>query len=180
MKQLNVVWFALVSFGGIAVLTLADPFGFSSAASLQRVGRALLWTSSVQSSSSAGLPVCNPTTPLTPTERIFGDISAWICFVMYFFGRIPQVWHNYKRKSVEGLSFFMFACAIGGNLCYGTSIVISGIDPRTTVFWENILPYLLGAYLCVIWPTVIVVQFYYYTRVYPKKQTMLHAYKPIP
>ncbi len=72
--------------------------------------------------------ICNPNIPLSLAETIIGDVSAWISGILYFTARIPQIYLNFKRKSVEGLSFPMFFCAICGNLCYGLSVLILGVD----------------------------------------------------
>eukprot|EP01106_Pelomyxa_sp_JSP_P002819 TRINITY_DN1425_c0_g1_i7.p1 TRINITY_DN1425_c0_g1~~TRINITY_DN1425_c0_g1_i7.p1 ORF type:complete len:123 (-),score=33.55 TRINITY_DN1425_c0_g1_i7:75-443(-) len=93
---------------------------------------------------------------------VMGDVCAWVSGLLYFFGRIPQVWHNYKRKSVAGLSLGMFVCASLGNLCYGTSIVISGANWGSAIFWENVFPYILGSYGVLIWSAMVFAQFIYY------------------
>jgi hypothetical protein len=37
-------------------------------------------------------------------DRIIGRIFAWTCCVLYMTSRIPQIWSNYVRRSVEGVS----------------------------------------------------------------------------
>jgi uncharacterized protein with PQ loop repeat len=53
-----------------------------------------------------------------------GQIFGWLCAALYLGSRIPQIVHNYKRGSTEGLSslFFLFACL--GNITYVGSILI--------------------------------------------------------
>ncbi|BFZ54576.1 Putative vacuolar membrane transporter for cationic amino acids [Savitreella phatthalungensis] len=56
--------------------------------------------------------------------NIAGQIFGWMCAVTYLGSRLPQILHNWRRKSTEGLSslFFMFACL--GNLTYVGSILV--------------------------------------------------------
>lgn len=59
----------------------------------------------------------------TPAHLVlWGQIFGYICAALYLGARIPQIVHNYHRKSTEGLSplFFIFACL--GNLTYVLSI----------------------------------------------------------
>ena len=114
------------------------------------------------SSSSSGLPLCNPEPEVDLVGRIVGDVSAWVCFVCYFFGRVPQIVLNYKRKDTEGLSMLMFLFAIVANIFYGTSIVIMPIDVHASEFWEATLPYILGSYGCVIPSLIVLWQFFRY------------------
>jgi len=65
-------------------------------------------SSFISSSSSSGLPSCVVEEDKSMTARVVGSISAWVCFVCYVFGRVPQIILNYKRKATEGLSLLMF------------------------------------------------------------------------
>lgn len=120
------------------------------------------WSSS--SSSSSGLPSCEVDPVLSTHERIIGDVSAWVCFVCYFFGRVPQIVLNYQRKATEGLSFMMFFFAALANVFYGTSIVIMPMDPHSSTFWESTLPYILGSYGCILPSVVVLWQFFHYRK----------------
>ena len=113
-----------------------------------------------------GTYICNPQIILPTYARVIGDVCAWVSGFLYFFGRIPQVSHNYKRKSVEGLSWTMFVCAASGNLCYGFSVVLAGVPWGSALFWENIFPYMLGSWFNLIWPLVILCQYFYYSILY--------------
>ncbi|KAF2860095.1 PQ-loop-domain-containing protein [Piedraia hortae CBS 480.64] len=57
------------------------------------------------------------------TFNLYGQISGYICAVLYLGSRIPQLLLNYRRKSTEGLNalFFIFACL--GNLTFVGSIL---------------------------------------------------------
>uniref|UniRef100_A0A6M2EBT7 Uncharacterized protein n=1 Tax=Populus davidiana TaxID=266767 RepID=A0A6M2EBT7_9ROSI len=76
----------------------------------------------------------------------FGQWLGWLMAAIYMGGRIPQIWLNIKRGSVEGLNPLMFVFALVANLTYVLSIVV-----RTTE-WDSIkpnMPWLLDAAVCV-------------------------------
>jgi uncharacterized protein with PQ loop repeat len=54
--------------------------------------------------------------------NVLGQVFGYLCAVFYLGSRVPQILHNYRRKSTEGVSmlFFLFACF--GNLTYVLSI----------------------------------------------------------
>ena len=75
-------------------------------------------------------------------ERIIGRMSAWACTILYLTSRLPQIWKNvgavilryflcpdvlfqFVRKSVEGLSMYLFIFAFLGNSFYVSSILAS-------------------------------------------------------
>ncbi|KAH7135267.1 PQ loop repeat-domain-containing protein [Dendryphion nanum] len=74
------------------------------------------------SASRAPPPSSHPT-PSSPSFNTWGQISGYICALLYLGSRVPQLLLNYRRKSTEGISmlFFLFACI--GNLTYVLSIV---------------------------------------------------------
>ncbi|KAF7363532.1 hypothetical protein MSAN_01009700 [Mycena sanguinolenta] len=73
-------------------------------------------------------------------ERVLGRIFAWLCATLYLTSRLPQIWKNFVRKSVEGLSIYLFVFAFLGNTFYVASILTSeSVDLRES------LPYLLGS-----------------------------------
>ncbi|KAH3767290.1 PQ loop repeat protein [Pelomyxa schiedti] len=142
-----------------------------SPAAIDSIFQYTSWTSSqldsMSSSSSSNTTETQRICPKPPDEmplarRIVGDICAWLSGLLYFFGRIPQVYHNYKRRSVKDLSWFMFACAFMGNTCYGLSIVLMKLDWSDPEFWENVFPYILGSWFTMIWPLLVLVQYFYY------------------
>lgn len=55
---------------------------------------------------------------------VWGQVFGWGCAALYLGSRIPQIFHNFKRSSTDGLSplFFLFACL--GNVTYVGSIII--------------------------------------------------------
>jgi solute carrier family 66 (lysosomal lysine-arginine transporter), member 1 len=81
--------------------------------------------------------------------KTFGVFAAWSSGLLYLcsryvcINRIPQVIKNYKRKSVRGLSFYMFGLAIVGNVGYGFSVLLRlQNDPE---FYFTTFPYLVGS-----------------------------------
>jgi hypothetical protein len=97
------------------------------------------------------------------TERIIGRIFAWLCTSLYLTSRLPQIWKNvsllfvmvgipfskllsqYVRKSVEGLSMYLFVFAFLGNFFYVCSILTSSEaqmpPPESTKFFKESIPY---------------------------------------
>lgn len=96
----------------------------------------------------------------------FGQWLGWLMAAIYMGGRIPQIWLNIKRGSVEGLNPLMFVFALVANLTYVLSIVV-----RTTE-WDRIkpnMPWLLDAAVCVALDFFIILQYIYY-RYYLEKR----------
>ncbi|EGN93263.1 hypothetical protein SERLA73DRAFT_172182 [Serpula lacrymans var. lacrymans S7.3] len=106
-------------------------------------------------------------------KRIIGRIFAWLCTVLYLTSRLPQIWKNYARKSVEGLSMFLFVCAFLGNFFYVVSILTSSSmflpPPGPTDFLKETIPYLLGSGGTFMFDVTIVSQFYIY-RLRPRSR----------
>ncbi|GMI68119.1 hypothetical protein like AT4G36850 [Hibiscus trionum] len=89
----------------------------------------------------------------------FGQWLGWLMAAIYMGGRIPQIWLNIKRGSVEGLNPLMFIFALIANATYVASILV-----RTTE-WESIkanMPWLLDAVVCVALDLFIILQYIYY------------------
>ncbi|KAK2426660.1 hypothetical protein P8452_41268 [Trifolium repens] len=88
-----------------------------------------------------------------------GQWLGWLMAAIYTGGRIPQIWLNIKRGSVEGLNPFMFIFALIANAAYVGSILV-----RTTE-WESIkanMPWLLDAIVCVALDLFIILQYINY------------------
>jgi uncharacterized protein with PQ loop repeat len=56
-----------------------------------------------------------------------GNTLAWITSVCYIGGRFPQIIKNNERKSVEGLSAWMYILTILANGCYLLSMSMTGV-----------------------------------------------------
>jgi uncharacterized protein with PQ loop repeat len=69
-------------------------------------------------------PSHSPSPDSTLHFNLWGQISGYVCALLYLGSRVPQLLLNYRRKSTEGISmlFFLFACL--GNLTYVLSILV--------------------------------------------------------
>jgi len=86
---------------------------------------------------------------------VIGSVAA-LC---YFAGRIPQMYKNYKRKSLEGLSLSMFCIIIVANLTYGVSVIL---ESDSWLFIIRHLPWLFSSLGCCFFDVCIFGQFFYY------------------
>lgn len=105
------------------------------------------------------------------THSALGQWLGWLMAAIYTGGRIPQIWLNIKRGSVEGLNPFMFIFALIANATYVGSILV-----RTTE-WESIkanMPWLLDAIVCVALDLFIILQYINYR--YHRKTTTSSDY----
>lgn len=98
-------------------------------------------------------------------KRVIGRISAWVCTTLYLTSRLPQIWKNYQRKSVEGLSILLFVFAFCGNLTYVLSIILNPTgtggskDPEIVNYYLlESLPYLLGSGGTLVFDLTIMIQ----------------------
>ncbi|KAM0949965.1 hypothetical protein DsansV1_C05g0058411 [Dioscorea sansibarensis] len=94
---------------------------------------------------------------------------GWIMAAIYMGGRLPQIYLNIKRGSVEGLNPLMFILALLANATYVGSILVRSIE------WERIkanAPWLLDAIVCVLLDLFIIIQFAYYK--FMKKRSAFH------
>lgn len=95
-------------------------------------------------------------------EESLGVWFGWMMAAIYMGGRLPQIWLNIKRGSVEGLNPLMFTFALLGNATYVGSILVRSTE------WMKIksnMPWLVDAGVCVVLDCFILFQFiYYYTR----------------
>ncbi|KAJ4487860.1 PQ loop repeat-domain-containing protein [Lentinula aciculospora] len=113
-----------------------------------------------------GGPTFEPKVVEDSNERIIGRIFAWVCTTLYLTSRLPQIWKNYVRKSVEGLSMYLFIFAFLGNTFYVTSILTSPEvhqpAPGSTDFIKESIPYLLGSGGTLVFDLTIVTQSFIY------------------
>ncbi|XP_068453899.1 lysosomal amino acid transporter 1 homolog isoform X2 [Clinocottus analis] len=98
-------------------------------------GRALLSTSDL-----------SPIKAFTPREIIGFSIGS-VSSVLYLCSRLPQMYTNFKRKSTEGVSFFLFALVILGNTTYGLSVLLKNPDvgQGEKSYMIHHLPWLIGS-----------------------------------
>ena len=57
-------------------------------------------------------------------RNLAGTIVGWASAAFYLGSRVPQIIKNFRRKTCEGLSAWLFFFAVMGNLTYGISIII--------------------------------------------------------
>ncbi|KAM5576268.1 putative vacuolar amino acid transporter YPQ2 [Rosa sericea] len=100
-------------------------------------------------------------------HSVYGQWLGWLMAAIYMGGRLPQIWLNIKRGSVEGLNPLMFVFALVANVTYVASILVRTIE------WDNIkanMPWLLDAAVCVVLDLFIILQYMYY-RYWRKRTT---------
>ncbi|GAA5965262.1 hypothetical protein JCM3765_006377 [Sporobolomyces pararoseus] len=78
-------------------------------------------------------------------ERIIGRTSAWLCTTLYLTSRLPQIWRNFRRRSVEGLAMTLFFFAFVGNTLYVLSILTNPLKKTDPGYLVESTPYLLGS-----------------------------------
>jgi uncharacterized protein with PQ loop repeat len=72
-----------------------------------------------------------------------GRFFAWLCTFLYLASRLPQIYQNCQRRSVEGLSMALFFFAAMGNLTYVLSIFTNPRATRATML--EAVPYIIGS-----------------------------------
>ncbi|KAG0555124.1 hypothetical protein KC19_12G146400 [Ceratodon purpureus] len=108
-----------------------------------------------------------------------GEVFGWIMACIYMGGRLPQIWLNIKRGTVEGLNPLMFVFALLGNLTYVGSILVRSME------WAQLKPnlaWLVDAGVCVILDIFILCQFvYYYSKMEDAESSEEESwpYKPL-
>jgi len=125
---------------------------------------------SAPTSSEQSLPLCNALPELSGPAKVAGSVLAWISSLCYLFARLPQCLLNYRRKSVEGMSLFIFIASICANTTYGFSVIfrIPEVDAK---FYTSTLPYIIGSLGTLIFDFIII----YQSNIYGKEP----AYQPI-
>jgi len=113
-----------------------------------------------------------PKRPARSMKLIIGRISAWLCTVLYLTSRLPQIWKNFVRKSVEGLSIMLFVAAFLGNFFYVLSIltnpVLNAPEEVRMEYIRETMPYLLGSGGTLLFDITIVSQSFIYRGQRPK------------
>ncbi|CAN6454570.1 unnamed protein product [Victoria cruziana] len=100
-----------------------------------------------------------------------GSYLGWAMAMVYMGGRIPQIYLNMKRGTVEGLNPLMFLFALVGNSTYVASILVNSTE------WSAIrpnLPWLVDAAACVVLDAFIIIQFIYYSCLRTKEVSNNH------
>lgn len=80
--------------------------------------------------------------PSSKADELGPKILGYLSAVLYLSARIPQIYHNYKLKSTEGLSLLFFMFSTLGNVSFAASILLAWTDME--YFLLN-LPWLIGS-----------------------------------
>ncbi|KAJ2863532.1 hypothetical protein GGH94_003526 [Coemansia aciculifera] len=93
----------------------------------------------------------------------FGLCVAWGSTITYHLSRLPQLWHNHQRQSVEGLSLVMFTIIFIANGTYAISLLalvpVSGPE-----FLHKSASYIYGPFGSMFLDVFVLLQFYTLSR----------------
>jgi uncharacterized protein with PQ loop repeat len=105
----------------------------------------------------------NTELPSEPDQKVdmLPQVLGYISAALYLGARIPQIFQNYRRQSVEGLSLLFFIFSVLGNVTYAGQILIYRADSHWVMLY---LSWLLGSLGTVIEDAFIFFQFYIYSR----------------
>ncbi|KAI5095314.1 lysosomal amino acid transporter 1-like [Silurus meridionalis] len=100
------------------------------------------------------------------TREIIGFTFGSISSLLYLSSRVPQIATNFLRKSTEGVSFFLFALVILGNVTYGLSVLMKRPErgQAESSYIVHHLPWLIGSLGTLSLDLVISVQFMIYRK----------------
>lgn len=107
------------------------------------------------------IPFCDEDVVENEKAILIGKILGWIGSIVYVSSRIPQIVKNFRRGSVEGISFWMFFSAVMGNVTYALGILLKATSWK---YVEEKAIFLVGSLGTVIFDFCILGQFYYYTK----------------
>lgn len=90
------------------------------------------------------------------TLEATGMFMGWASSISYLMSRIPQLWHNFKRQSVDGLSLAMFATIFATNGTYAASLLtlIPVAEPGFLYKLASYIYGLIGSISCVGEPNI--------------------------
>merc|ERR1711981_922493 len=82
-----------------------------------------------------------------------------ISCIFYMASRFPQIIKNFNRGTTSGVSPSMFVLAIGGNVLYGSSVLLSKHDSENwSAYVSSHLPWLIGSFGTVVLDVTILCQ----------------------
>ena len=91
---------------------------------------------------------------------VAGAVLGWISSLLYLNSRLPQVYKNWKRGTVEGLSWLMFFCSFMGNVTSSLGIIMRA---TTRSDWVREAPFLPGMLGTIFLDVTIITQYFVYT-----------------
>lgn len=100
------------------------------------------------------------------TKEIIGFTIGSLSSLLYLCSRLPQMYTNVKRKSTEGVSYFLFALVILGNTMYGLSVLLKNPDVGQGEgnYLIHHLPWLIGSLGTLSLDIIISIQFLIYRK----------------
>lgn len=108
---------------------------------------------------------------LTQDNTIWiGRFFAWLCTFLYLSSRIPQIYQNFRRRSVEGLSMALFFFAAMGNLTYVLSIFTNPHKTRATML--EAVPYIIGSAGTLMFDATIFCQYALFSQANKRNQPL--------
>lgn len=120
-------------------------------------------------SSPSNLSTVNDTISIMSTSPVdegntiwVGRFFAWLCTFLYLSSRLPQIYQNFRRRSVEGLSMALFFFAAMGNLTYVLSIFTNPHATRATML--EAVPYIIGSAGTLMFDATIFGQYALFSR----------------
>merc|ERR1711981_1117702 len=82
-----------------------------------------------------------------------------ISCIFYMASRFPQIVKNFNRGTTQGVSPSMFLLAIGGNILYGSSVLLSKhSEENWSSYISQHLPWLIGSFGTVVLDITILCQ----------------------
>ncbi|CCK69611.1 Ypq2p KNAG_0C05100 [Huiozyma naganishii CBS 8797] len=118
----------------------------------------------LSASASASRP---PMVPPPPNQGHLNDeigiTLSWLGACFYVGARVPQLIKNYRRKSTDGISPFLFATTLLGNITYNVSIFTSCNFINATDKWGfvwNAMPFIFGSAGTIAFDLVYFYQYY--------------------
>lgn len=81
--------------------------------------------------------------------------------MLYLSSRLPQIYLNWSRRSVEGLAIGMFVCALAANLCFGVGILLRAHSVHALI---QQAPWIIGSLGTLCLDGVIVCQFAVFSK----------------
>lgn len=112
----------------------------------------------------SGMGICGGEDKSEDTKRgIEGIILSWIGALFYVGARIPQLIKNYRRKSTDGISPFLFATTLIGNITYNISIFTSVQYINSGDKWgfvRRTLPFIFGSAGTIVFDLIYFYQYY--------------------
>jgi hypothetical protein len=127
------------------------------------------WTKVLAEAGSTAHEDLPPSEESPSLEQVIGRMSAWTCTTLYLTSRLPQIWKNvstmiyvmvlhldglyqFARKSVEGLSMYLFVFAFLGNTFYVSSLLTSPkLDlpgPEASAYIRESIPWVSAIQSC--------------------------------